>query len=76
MYSDHIEKISPEDILEKQDLPRIVIISVSIFGAILLLINVGLVAGCVFKKRSKRIRGLYKMIILFIFRLFVDKVFN
>lgn len=58
-YSDHVEKIIPEDLLEKQDLPRIVIISVSILGVILLLINIGLVAGCIFKKRAKRIRGVF-----------------
>lgn len=47
----------PEDILEKQDLPKVVIISVSVIGVILLLINIGLVAGCILKKRAKRIKG-------------------
>lgn len=47
----------PEDILEKQDLPKVVIISVSIIGVILLLINIGLVAGCILKKRAKRMKG-------------------
>lgn len=47
----------PEDILEKQDLPKFVIISVSVVGVILLLINVGLVAGCMLKKRAKRVKG-------------------
>lgn len=54
-----MEKVIPEELLEKQDLPRIVIISVSVLGVILLVINIGLVAGCMFKKRAKRIRGLF-----------------
>lgn len=49
----------PTVIREKQDLPRTVIISISIIGVILLLINIGLVAGCLFKKRAKKLRGLY-----------------
>ena len=57
MYADTVEKFIPEDLLEKQDLPRIVIISVSVTGVVLLLINVGLVLGCMFKKRAKRMRG-------------------
>lgn len=59
MYSDHIEKIIPEDLLEKQDLPRIVIISVSVIGVFLLIVNIGLVAGCMLKRRAKRIRGVF-----------------
>jgi hypothetical protein len=59
VYSDHIEKVIPEDLLEKQDLPRIVIISVSVIGIFLLIINIGLVAGCMLKRRAKRIRGLF-----------------
>lgn len=60
VYSDQgVEKIIPEDLLEKQDLPRIVIISVTVIGVILLLINIGLVAGCMLKRRAKRIRGLF-----------------
>lgn len=47
----------PEDLLEKQDLPKVVIISVSITGVILLLINFGLVAVCMLKKRAKRMKG-------------------
>lgn len=62
VFGDHVEKIMPEDLLEKQDLPRIVIISVSILGVILLVINIGLVAGCVFKKRAKRIRGVFHVL--------------
>lgn len=58
MYNDHIETIIPEDLLEKQDLPRIVIISVSVIGVFLLIVNIGLVAGCMLKRRAKRIRGL------------------
>ncbi|XP_044759594.1 nephrin isoform X1 [Coccinella septempunctata] len=46
----------PTVIREKQDLPRTVIISISIIGVILLLINIGLVAGCLFKKRAKKLR--------------------
>lgn len=49
----------PEELLEKQDFPRIVIISVSVIGVILLFINIGLVAGCMLKRRTKRIRGLF-----------------
>lgn len=56
--SDHIETIIPEDLLDKQDLPRIVIISVSVIGVFLLIVNIGLVAGCVLKRRAKKIRGL------------------
>lgn len=47
----------PEDLLEKQDLPKVVIISVSVIGVVLLLINIGLVAGCIIKKRAKRMKG-------------------
>lgn len=57
-FAEYAEKVIPEDLLEKQDLPRIVIISVSIIGVILLLVNIALVAGCMFKKRAKRMRGL------------------
>ncbi|KAJ8946977.1 hypothetical protein NQ318_015915 [Aromia moschata] len=50
-----VEAVIP-DIEQKQDLPRIVIISVSVIGVILLFINIGLVAGCMLKRRAKRIR--------------------
>ncbi|VEN63224.1 unnamed protein product [Callosobruchus maculatus] len=53
---DHVQKAIPEELLERQDLPRIVIISVSIIGVILLFINIGLVAGCVLRRRAKRMR--------------------
>ncbi|XP_030753919.1 nephrin isoform X2 [Sitophilus oryzae] len=53
---DRVEKVLPEDLLEKQDLPRIVIISVSVIGVVLLFINIALVAGCMLKRRAKRIR--------------------
>ncbi|KAG5895719.1 hypothetical protein JTB14_025666 [Gonioctena quinquepunctata] len=53
---ENVEKVIPEDLLEKQDLPRIVIISVSVVGIILLFINIGLVAGCMLKRRAKRMR--------------------
>ncbi|KAJ8969698.1 hypothetical protein NQ317_004131 [Molorchus minor] len=50
-----VEAVIP-DIQQKQDLPRIVIISVSVIGVILLFINIGLVAGCMLKRKAKRIR--------------------
>nr|CAH7753210.1 unnamed protein product [Callosobruchus chinensis] len=53
---DNVQKAIPEELLERQDLPRIVIISVSIIGVILLFINIGLVAGCVLRRRAKRMR--------------------
>ncbi|CAH1107304.1 unnamed protein product [Psylliodes chrysocephalus] len=53
---DGVEKVIPDDLLEKQDLPRIVIISVSVIGVILLFINIALVTGCMLKRRAKRMR--------------------
>ncbi|XP_050302000.1 nephrin isoform X2 [Anthonomus grandis grandis] len=53
---DHVEQVLPEEMLEKEDLSRVVIISVSVIGVVLLVVNVGLVAGCMLKKRAKRIR--------------------
>ncbi|KAJ3640499.1 hypothetical protein Zmor_003792 [Zophobas morio] len=55
MYNDHIDKIVPSDLLDKQDLPRIVI-SVSVIGILFLITNIVLVAGCILKRRAKRIR--------------------
>lgn len=55
-----MERVLPQDMAEKEDLPRIMIISVSVIGVVLLVINIGLVAGCMLKRRSKRIRGLSK----------------
>lgn len=49
----------PQDMLEKEDLSRIMIISVSVIGVVLLVLNIGLVAGCMLKRRAKRIRGLF-----------------
>ncbi|XP_056630856.1 nephrin isoform X1 [Diorhabda sublineata] len=54
--NEEAQKVIPEDILEKQDLPRIVIISVSVIGVILLFINIALVTGCMLKRRAKRMR--------------------
>ncbi|XP_023310255.1 nephrin [Anoplophora glabripennis] len=56
MLIDQGESAIPEDLLEKQDLPRIVIISISVIGVILLFINIGLVAGCMLKRRAKRLK--------------------
>lgn len=56
IFSDHVTKELPDNLLERQDLPRIVIISVSVIGVALLLVNIGLVAGCMFRKRAKRMR--------------------
>lgn len=58
-----MDKVLPEELLEKQDFPRIVIISISVIGVILLFINIGLVAGCMLKRRTKRIRGLFCFLI-------------
>lgn len=57
-----MDKVLPEELLEKQDFPRIVIISISVIGVILLFINIGLVAGCMLKRRTKRIRGLFSLL--------------
>lgn len=65
--ADQLGQVTPEDILEKQDLPIIVIISVSVIGVILLVINIILVAGCMLKRRAKRIRGLFVHIFIFKF---------
>lgn len=65
-YGDHLEHIISEDLLEKQDLSQIIIISVSVI-AFIILINVGLVVGCMFKKRAKRDRGLFLFIYLLFF---------
>lgn len=60
---DQGETTIPEDVLlEKQDLPRIVIISISVIGVILLFINIGLVAGCMLKRRAKRLKGLFYLL--------------
>lgn len=56
---DQVEKVMPQDMLEKEDLSRIMIISVSVIGVVLLVLNIGLVAGCMLKRRAKRIRGLF-----------------
>lgn len=66
MQIDHGDTAIPEDLLEKQDLPRIVIISISVIGVILLFINIGLVAGCMLKRRAKRLKGLFFFYTLFI----------
>lgn len=46
-----------EDFPEKQDLPKIVIISVSVIGVALLLVNIGLVLGYIYRKKVKQVRG-------------------
>ncbi|KAL1502300.1 hypothetical protein ABEB36_007466 [Hypothenemus hampei] len=53
---DQVEKVLPQDLTEKEDLSRIMIISVSVFGVVLLVLNIGLIAGCMLKRRAKRIR--------------------
>lgn len=50
----------PDVLLEKGDLPKIVIISVSIVGAVILLINIALVICFMYKKRVKRLRGIFE----------------
>lgn len=59
-----VNKVLPEELLEKQDFPRTVIISVSVIGVILLFINIGLVAGCMLKRRTKRIRGWFLLFLI------------
>lgn len=44
----------PEELLGKADIPRIIIISVSITGVILLLFNVLLVACFIVRKKNKK----------------------
>lgn len=66
-YGGEIQKMIPEDLLEKQDLPKVVIISVSVIGVILLLINIGLVAGCILKKRAKRVKGKFCSVMIYFF---------
>lgn len=66
-YGGEIQKMIPEDLLEKQDLPKVVIISVSVIGVILLLINIGLVAGCILKKRAKRVKGNFCSVMIYFF---------
>ncbi|KAG5873298.1 hypothetical protein JTB14_021786 [Gonioctena quinquepunctata] len=51
-----VEKSISEGLPEKQDLQRRVIISVSVVAVVYLLINIGLVAGCMLKRRANRIR--------------------
>lgn len=47
----------PDVLLEKQNLPTTLVISVGIVIAVLVVVNIILVVGCVFKKRAKRIKG-------------------
>lgn len=58
-----------EDLLEKHDLSQIVTISVCVI-AFIVLINVGMIIGCMFKKRTKRDRGLFYF---FFFTLFLNR---
>ena len=71
MYNDHIDKIVPPDLLDKQDLPRIVIISVSVIGIFFLITNIVLVAGCILKRRAKRIRGSFSHLIFYLLAHFI-----
>ncbi|PSN48808.1 hypothetical protein C0J52_25084, partial [Blattella germanica] len=48
--------VIPDDLLGKGDIPRLVIIGVSITGAMLVLLNVGLVVCFIYRKRNKRLR--------------------
>jgi uncharacterized membrane protein len=43
-------------LLGKGDIPRLVIIGVSVTGVLLVLLNVGLVACFIYRKRNKRLR--------------------
>ena len=70
MYNDHIDKIVPPDLLDKQDLPRIVI-SVSVIGILFLIANIVLVAGCILKRRAKRIRGSFSHLIFYLLAHFI-----
>lgn len=46
----------PDILLGKADIPRLVIIGVSVTGALLVLLNVGLVTCFIYRKRNKRLR--------------------
>lgn len=46
----------PDILLGKGDIPRLVIIGVSVTGTLLVLLNVGLVACFIYRKRSKRLQ--------------------
>ena len=70
MYNDHIDKIVPPDLLDKQDLPRIVI-SVSVIGILFLIANIVLVAGCILRRRAKRIRGSFSHLIFYLLEHFI-----
>ena len=51
----------PEELLGKADIPRIIIISVSITGVILLLFNVLLVVCFILRKKKKKIKkGMFR----------------
>ncbi|KAK6619129.1 hypothetical protein RUM44_003511 [Polyplax serrata] len=51
-----VDVMLPEELLGKADIPRIIIISVSITGVILLLFNVLLVACFILRKKNKKVK--------------------
>lgn len=51
-----VDIMLPEELLGKADIPRIIIISVSITGVILLLFNVLLVACFILRKKNKKVK--------------------
>jgi amino acid transporter len=51
-----LQQVIPDILLGKGDIPRLVIIGVSVTGALLVLLNVGLVACFIYRKRKKRLR--------------------
>lgn len=52
LHSFFIELILPDELLGKADVPRVVIIAVSIAGGVLLLFNILLVVYFILKKRG------------------------
>lgn len=51
-----LQQVIPDILLGKGDIPRLVIIGVSVTGTLLVLLNVGLVACFIYRKRSKRLQ--------------------
>jgi len=51
-----LQQAIPDILLGKGDIPRLVIIGVSVTGALLVLLNVGLVTCFIYRKRNKRLR--------------------
>jgi hypothetical protein len=51
-----LQQVIPDILLGKGDIPRLVIIGVSVTGTLLVLLNVGLVACFIYRKRNKRLQ--------------------